>query len=66
MTPKCRARVQMGTYTYMARTKDRPCGNVAQGNGFCHVHQRYAVTPTDTAEFNALRESLLGVARSTP
>jgi hypothetical protein len=59
-SPKCGAKVQMGAYTYAARSAERPCANAAKTNGYCAAHQRYVVTAADAAQFSALRASILG------
>jgi hypothetical protein len=54
----CAARVQLGTFTYIARNSDRACGNRAQANGFCHRHQPPTTTPAEREAFEAVRASL--------
>lgn len=56
---KCKARVQQGTYTYAARNAERPCGNAARENGFCHAHQPpEPLSDNQRAAMESIRASL--------
>lgn len=58
---QCQAWVTVGTYSYTARNVSRQCLNLAKdGSAFCKVHQQHVVTATDRANFNTLRNNLMG------
>ena len=58
MTELCKALVPVGSFSYMARNSSRRCGNPAGDNGYCHLHQRYAVPASDPGMIADLRKGL--------